>query len=96
MFHDSLVTSVELTEQPDHAEAFDPSMLAHTSQEALDDVDRVRLGAVFNYRPLLRSLVGAAILVGTIVLFYAQNRQALAVWVNRIYLLRDEAWPRRR
>jgi len=94
VFRDSLVTSVELTERPDHAETFDPSMLAHTSQEALSDVDRVRLAAVFNFRPLARSLFGAAILLGTIVAFYAQNQQALAVWVNRAYLLRDETWPR--
>jgi len=94
MFRDSLVTSVELTERPDHAETFDASMLAHTSQEALSDVDRVRLGAVFNFRPLARSVFGAAILLGTVVVFYAQNQQALAVWVHRAYLLRDEAWPR--
>jgi len=94
VFRDSLVTSVELTERPDHAESFDFSMLAHTSQEALSDVDRVRLAAVFNFRPLGRSLFGAAILLATIVAFYAQNQQALAVWVNRAYLLRDETWPR--
>ncbi len=94
MFRDSLVTSVELTERPDHAETFDPLMLAHTSQEALGNVDRVRLGAVFNFRPLARSLFGAAILLGTIVVFYAQNQQALAVWLNRAYLLRNETWPR--
>jgi hypothetical protein len=94
VFRDSLVTSVELTEQPDHAGAFDPSMLVHTNQEALTEVDRVRLGAVFNYRPLFGSLLGAAILLGTILLFYTLNQQALAVWVHRIYLLRDEAWPR--
>ena len=40
------------------------------------------------------SLFGAAILLGTICCLYTQNQQALAVWVNRIYLLRDETWPR--
>lgn len=93
-FRDSLVTSVELTERPEHAGSFDPAMLVHTNQEALTNVDRVRLNAVFNYRPLFGSLLGAAILLGTILLFYTLNQQALAVWVHRIYLLRDEAWPR--
>lgn len=93
-FRDSLVTSVELTEQPDHAESFDPAMLTQTSREALAEVDRVRLGAVFNYRPLIRNLLGAGILTATLLLFYTFNPQALAVWVNRIYLLQDEAWPR--
>ncbi len=94
VFRDSLVTSVELTEQPDHAGSFDPAMLVHTNQEALTEVDRVRLNAVFNYRPLFGSLLGAASLLGTILLFYTLNQQALAVWVHRIYLLRDEPWPR--
>jgi len=85
---------VELTEQPDHAESFDPAMLTQTSREALAEVDRVRLGAVFNYRPLIRNLLGAGILTATLLLFYTFNPQALAVWVNRIYLLQDEAWPR--
>lgn len=94
VFRDSLVTSVELTERPDHAGAFDPLMLGQTNQEAIDEIHRVRLGAVFNYRPLFGSLLGAGILLGTLILFYALNQQALAVWVHRLYLLRDEPWPR--
>jgi len=94
VFRDSLVTSVELTERPDHAGGFDPSMLGQTNQEALAELHRVRLGAVFNYRPLFRSLAFAGILLGPIVLLYALNQQALAVWVHRLYLLRDQPWPR--
>lgn len=94
MFRDGLVTSVELTEQPDHAAGFDPAMLTATSREALAELDRVRLGAIFAYRPLIRNLLGAGVLAVTVLLFYTFNRQALAVWVNRIYLLQDQAWPR--
>lgn len=93
-FRDSLVTSVELTEQPDHAQTFDPTMLAYTSQEALGDVDRVRLGAVFNFLPLTLSVLGAVLLLSTVAGFYALKPQSLAVWLNRAYLLRDETWPR--
>jgi hypothetical protein len=93
-FQDRLVTSVELTEQPGHAEKFDPSMLEATSRDALAEIGKVKLREVFNFRPLLRSLLGAAILLGTILVFYTQNEQALATWVHRIYLLQDEPWPR--
>ena len=94
IFRDALVTSVELTEQPEHAEAFDPEMLAATSREALAELGRVQPAAVFDYRPLIRSLLGAGVLAATVLLFFAFNRQAWAVWVNRIYLLQDQAWPR--
>jgi hypothetical protein len=93
-FDDSLVTSVELTEQPSHAEQFDPRMLQQTEDEARDNTGVVRLRQVFNFNPLLRSSTIAAVLLATIVAFYALNSSAMALWVNRIYLLRDEPWPR--
>ena len=93
-FHDSLVTSVELTERPAHAESFDSSMLEHTGDEARHEMATVRLREVFNYSPLIRSGAGAAILLATVVVFYAQNQPAMATWVNRIYLLKNEPWPR--
>ncbi len=93
-FHDSLVTSVELTDHPDHAEAFSEPMLDETAHQALGSVDRVRLRDVFNFKPLVRSVLGAALLLATVLFFYASNTQALAIWVNRIYLLRDQPWPR--
>jgi len=93
-FHDSLVTSVELTERPDHAETFSPDMLEHTTDDALSSTETVRLRRVFSYSPLVRSVFGAAILLATIILFYFVNNQALATWARRIYLLEDKPWPR--
>jgi len=93
-FEDSLVTAVELTERPGRAEKFSPNMLEHTSEEALTSTDSVRLRQVFNYLPLVRSVVGAVVLLATIVVFYAVNNEALAIWASRIYLLEDKPWPR--
>ncbi len=93
-FSDRLLTAVELTGRSERAEAFDPEMLAQTAREALAEVSRVRPGAVFNYRPLIRHASLAALLALTVALFYMYNQSALAVWANRIYLLRDEPWPR--
>lgn len=93
-FRDSLVTAVELTEQPDHAESFDSEMLTLTGQEALASMHEVRLGQIFNLRPLLRALLGAGGLLLSVGLFCACNQEGAKIWVQRLYLLRDEAWPR--
>jgi hypothetical protein len=93
-FDDRLVTAVELTENPQHAEHFDARMLKQTEDTAREDSRTVRLRRVFNFVPLARSGSLAVALVATLLVFYAWNRPALALWVNRIYLLRDEPWPR--
>ena len=93
-FRDSLVTTVELTEQPDHAESFDLEMLTRTGHEALASMPDVRLGQVFNFRPLLRALLGAGGLLASVALFCAFHPEGASIWVRRLYLLRDEAWPR--
>jgi hypothetical protein len=93
-FGDRLVTSVELNELPGHAEPFDPRMLEQTEDEARENTAGVRLRRVFDFAPLLRCGSLAAALLATVIVFYAVNRPAWALWVNRIYLLRDEPWPR--
>ncbi len=93
-FDDSLVTSVELTEQPSHADQFDPGMLRQTEDEARENTSAVRLRQVFNFTPLLRSAAIAAVLLVPIVAFYAVFPLAMALGVNRLYLLKDEPWPR--
>ncbi len=93
-FDDSLVTSVELVEVPDHAEHFDHGMLEHTTREALSGMGVVRLRQVFNLGPLTRSVAGALALAASIAAFYAVNAEAWEIWFNRIYLLRDKPWPR--
>ena len=93
-FHDALMTSVELTEQPGHAEQFDASMLEQTAREAREEIGHVRLREVFDFRPLLRKLLIAIGMVLSFVLFYVWNQPAVATCINRIYLLNDEPWPR--
>ena len=93
-FHDSLVTAVELTERPDHAEGYDPDMLERTHQDAIERSREVRLGQVFNYRPLLSKFAAAFLLLCSIAAFYGINREALALGLDRLYLLSDEPWPR--
>jgi hypothetical protein len=93
-FRDSLVTAVELTETPDHAESFDQDMLGRTSQDALLRIHDVRLSEVFNFWPLLLAVLGAGALLFSVAAFCAFNQEGARIWAQRLYLLRDEAWPR--
>ncbi len=93
-FHDSLVTAVELSEQPGHAEHFNQAMLAHTRQEAQSQTADIRVGEVFRLSPLVTKMVIAVALLVPIGVFYAVNASAATTWMNRLYLLADQPWPR--
>jgi hypothetical protein len=94
-FHDSLVTTVELSDHED--EQRDPltnDMLVNTGRQAVDELRDARLGNVFNYRPLLRNLALAALLAITIAAAYATNAGAMTKAAKRLYGLDNELWER--
>jgi hypothetical protein len=66
-FHDSLVTAVELEEQPDHAVNFNHDMLAHTREEAVINAANVRVREVFRFSPLVTKVLLAFLAVAPIV-----------------------------
>ncbi|MCU0876586.1 MAG: hypothetical protein MUF06_02170 [Pirellulaceae bacterium] len=93
-FGESLVTAVEMSQEPEHAASFSRDMLARTSDLAFATVDQVSYGRVINYSRLLQRVV-LAILVGlSVVAFWGTNREAFATAANRLYWLSDEPWPR--
>ena len=89
---DSLITSVELA--PGKASDVQRRMLQETESQALFGLQNLRLGGVFNIRPLLLHLLGATALAATIGGLFVVNASALELGVNRIFLLGDAAWPR--
>ncbi len=92
-FSDSLVTSVEMGASP-ASNDISSDMLARTLKTARQQAGNVRLANVFNFRPLIwRSLLATALVV-PVGLFYATNVSAWELFVGRIYLLRDDPWPR--
>jgi hypothetical protein len=93
-FDQRLVTSVELTEDARHADTFDPRMLLQTEQQAREQSETVQLRRVFRFVPLVQSGGVAAALLASVLVFFVLNPPALALWVNRIYLLSDAPWPR--
>ena len=93
-FRDSLVTSVEMSERPDHAEEFNPEMLSRTRDEALAHTGNVRLRDVFNFVPLFLSGTTAAVLVFSVTLFAVFGWDSFLHAASRIYLLDNEPWDR--
>jgi hypothetical protein len=97
-FHDGLITSVELAGRADRVADHDEVMLAETEEDALQNLREVRLSSVFDARPLVLSLVGAIILVGTIGGAFAAERRLnsnmLELGFRRLYMLENDPWPR--
>lgn len=94
-FGDSLLTTVELAEQPGHSLGFNPRMLAHTQSEAIRHLPEVRLADIFRRGPLVRALVGAAAAVVSVAAFALLASGAFKIWVDRDLLFSDVLWPRR-
>ncbi len=93
-FDDSLLTTVELTERPDHAASFSRGMLHHTSEIALARTSSVPISKVFNPAPLLRSLALGLLLAGSVVAFAMAAPDSFRTWTRRVLLLEDTKWPR--
>ena len=93
-FRDSLLTAVELSQQPEHAADFNAEMLAYTHRDALARSARVDLGRIFNVAPLARRISLAVALVATAFVFAVLATSAFGTWARRSLLLSDELWPR--
>jgi hypothetical protein len=95
-FDESLLTTVELTEQPDHASSFHPQMLAAAEHAAIRRMADVRLADVFRRGPLVRSLLAAAVAIASVVAYAALAPQSFAKWQSRVLPpFSNELWPRR-
>ncbi len=94
-FGDSLVTTVELADHPDHATSFNSQMLAHTQGDALRELPRVNVGDVFRRGPLARAIIGALVGVVSVAAFAVLASAAFEIWTRRLIGFEDILWPRR-
>ncbi len=92
---DALLTIVELSQHPDHAEGFNESMLDETGRQALAAIPRIRLRHVFRMRPLLVKALLAGLIVASIATFARLEASAFDLSLRRLYLLDNTLWPRR-
>jgi len=94
-FRDSLLTAVELTGGPGDAEPCNSQLLGRTCRQAAAPLGRVRLGEVFDPRPLRRSVLAAVGLGVSIALLALGRPDVLSTWARRVLALDEVAWPRR-
>jgi hypothetical protein len=91
---DSLVTTVEMGESPQHAAEFNLEMLSRTAERAGRGAGELHVGQIFNYLPLVLRTLAAMLLTTSIVVFFVLNRDTLELAASRLYLLREDQWPR--
>src|SRR5687767_1886049 len=72
-FQDSLVTSVELSDLPDHASPFSRELLGKTAEEAREGVGDVRYLRVFNTAPLVWKVLLAVAVGSSVFALYGTN-----------------------
>lgn len=93
-FRDSLITSVELREQPAHARTFHAEMLAQTEAAAAKQLHDVKLGEIFNNTTIGSKVLLAVALGAAVVVFGVMQPAAMKTWAQRVLLLSEELWPR--
>jgi hypothetical protein len=89
------LTAVELTVRPPDPNDCNRDMLAATCRTAVEPLARVRLGHVFDSRPLRLAILAAVLLAGAAAAFGKFMPDSLAVWFRRTVLMSGELWPRR-
>lgn len=93
-FRDSLITSVELREQPAHARAFHAEMLAQTESQAAKQLHDVKLGEIFNNTTIGSKVLLALALGAGVIVFGVMQPEAMKTWTQRVLLLSSDLWPR--
>lgn len=93
-FHDSLVTSVEMSDVPDHASSFSRDLLGLTTKEARSAVGEVRYRQVFNNGALVWKIIAAVLIAASVAAFFGTNAAAFEQASQRLLLLSNEPWPR--
>ena len=85
-FHDSLVTVIETADRGTSDHLFSEEMLDHTYHDALDQIESVEVGRVFNFRPVIISMVGACVVLLSIGLMALFNGALLRTYIVRMSL----------
>ncbi len=93
-FHDGLVTAVEFGGMR-HDSPIHERLLSSTRQEAADLAKSIDVRRALNYRPLIRACAGASLSLASVLLFGILATGAFSIWVQRLYALSNQPYPRR-
>ncbi|MCH2130337.1 MAG: hypothetical protein MK179_14425 [Pirellulaceae bacterium] len=94
-FRDSLVTAVELSADKTFDTPRAQEMLSTSQQQALQQLQGVRTGQVFNWMPLLRKSCFLSVLGCSLLVLAYSSTNSFQLALQRLYLLSDQTWPRR-
>ncbi len=95
-YQDSLLTTVEMREEPEHAAVFNEEMLERTCEDALEKTGHVKLSEIFNPWPMARNVLLALVFGLSVGGFAYAQSEAFQTWVSRFLLLNDATkWTRR-
>lgn len=93
-FHDSLVTVIETADRGASDHLFSDEMLDHTFHDALDQIESVEVRRVFNFVPLVISVVGACVVFLSIGMFALLNSDLLGTYLGRVGGLANTLYAR--
>jgi hypothetical protein len=91
---DHVITAVDVASGSDRAATYHPGLLLQTNQAANSAVAAVNPSDIFNRRPLLQSIMGAAAVIVSLVAFAFAYHETFGFWLDRI-ALSENLWPRR-
>jgi hypothetical protein len=89
---EGFITTVQ-AHSHDPASPVTRQLLDASARHTTEALAPVRLRRVFDFRPLVRKLAAAAVLLGGIALFAATRGEAFGFWLDRMRLS-PELWPR--
>lgn len=91
---DHVITAVDVATAPERAATYHPGLISQTNQAADAAIAAVDPGDVFNRRPLVQSIVGAAAVIVSLIAFAIAYHETFGFWLDRI-ALSENLWPRR-
>ncbi|MGI9519855.1 MAG: hypothetical protein ACR2NP_22570 [Pirellulaceae bacterium] len=95
---DALATVVIPASPTENAEVPDPdqqaAMMDAARSQAEEQLKRLALSKIFDWKPLTRAAVTAVMLLGSVLWFAIASSDAFMTSVRRVYLLDADGWPR--
>lgn len=69
-------------------------MYEKTVRETLELLPTLSLNSVFNYKPLIKALFLAVLLIASVGVLYSKSPETLQIYGRRVFYLGQERWPR--
>ena len=92
---DSIITVITAKMEPEASDTTRAQLMRATRQRAVDGIASVRVGELFNYRPLLKAALLCAVMVAITLASLVAFPTLRTIGPARLFALADVRWPRR-